>query len=533
MAWSLLIRGGEVVDGTGAPRRRADVAVEADRIAAVGPDLAGEARRVIDAGGHVVAPGFIDIHSHSDLFYLACPAAESKVRQGCTTEVVGMCSFSPAPVPAAGRDRLRVWAAGIGARLDIDWTTFGEYLDALRAARVGINVVPFVGHGALRLAAVGAENRAPAAGEMEAMRRMLHEALDAGAFGFSTGLVYPPSAYAATEELIDLARAMARRRGLYFSHIRGEAAMVEDSIHEAIRIGEEAGVGVQIAHVKVTGRENWAMIDRVLALIDRARARGVDVSGDAYPYHAGSTRMDNLLPAWVHDGGAARLLERIADRATRRRIVEESLVGGERWRTQSMGAVGFDEVRIASCSQKDLEGLSLADLAGKRGVSPPEAMMDLLVEELATVSMVVFSQSPDNVAKVLAHPAIMVGSDSLGLTSGPGPHPGKPHPRMYGTFPRVLGRYARDDRVLSLEAAVQKMTGMPAARLSLHDRGLVRPGQAADLAIFDPVTVRDEATFEDPHRHPTGIPYVIINGAVVVDRGTFTPAAGRILQPQR
>jgi N-acyl-D-amino-acid deacylase len=526
VAWSLLIRGGEVVDGTAAPRRRADVAVEADRVVAVGPDLAGQARRVIDASGHVVAPGFIDIHSHSDLFYLACPAAESKIRQGCTTEVVGMCSFSPAPVPPAGRDQMRAWAAGIGARLEIRWTTFAEYLDALRAARVSINVVPFVGHGALRLTAIGPENRPPGGGEMEGMRRLLHEALDAGAFGFSTGLVYPPSAYAATEELVDLARAMARRGGLYFSHVRGEAGMVEDSIAEAIRIGEEAGVGVQIAHVKVTGRENWPKIDRVLALIDRARARGVDVSGDVYPYHAGSTKMDNLLPAWVHDGGTARLLDRIADRTTRRRIIEECLVAGERWRTQSMGTVGFDEVRIATCDQRELEGRSLAELAGKRGVSPAEALMELLLEERATVSMVVFSQSPDNVAKVLAHPAIMVGSDSLGLTSGPGPHPGKPHPRMYGTFPRVLGQHAREQKLFSLETAVQKMTGMPAARLGLVDRGLLHPGQAADLTIFDPVTVRDEATFEDPHRHPTGIPYVIVNGAVVVDRGTFTAAGG-------
>ncbi len=532
MAWSLLIRGADVVDGTGAPRQRADVALEGDRIAAVGPGLRGEAARVIDARGHVVSPGFIDAHSHSDLFYLACPAAESKLRQGCTTEVVGMCSFSPAPVHRERRELVRTWAGGIGARLELRWETFGEYLAALRAARPSINVAHFVGHGALRLAAIGADSQAAGPDDLRAMERLLGEALDAGAFGFSTGLVYPPSAYAATEELISLARAMASRDGLYFSHVRGESAMVEESIAEAIRIGEEGGVGVQIAHVKVSGRENWSKLDRVLRLIDEARARGVDVSGDVYPYHAGSTKMDNLLPAWVHDGGTDRLLERIADRAIRRRIVDECLVEGERWRTVSVGAVGFDDIQIATCAQRELEGMTLAALARRAAMTPAETMLDLLLQEKATVSMVVFSQSPDNVAKVLAHPAVMVGSDSLGLTTGPGPHAGKPHPRMYGTFPRVLGEYARERKLFSLETAVSKMTGMCAARLRLPDRGLLRPGYAADLTVFDPATVKDEATFADPHRHPTGIPWVIVNGAVVVEGGSFTAAGtGRVLTP--
>jgi N-acyl-D-aspartate/D-glutamate deacylase len=445
-----------------------------------------------------------------------------------------MCSFSPAPVLPARREIVRAWAAGIGARLPIRWTSFAEYLEALRAARPSINVAHFVGHGALRLAAIGPDDRPAGGDELRAMERLLAEALDAGAFGYSTGLVYPPSAYATTAELVALSRSMAHRGGLYFSHVRGESSMVEDSIAEAIRIGEDAGVGVQIAHVKVGGRENWSKMDRVLRLIDEARARGADVSGDVYPYHAGSTKMDNLLPAWAHDGGPARLLQRLADRAIRRRIVEECLVDGERWRTASMGAVGFDEIQIATCAQRELEGLTLVALARASGTTPAEAMMNLLLQEQASVSMVAFSQSPDNVAKVLAHPAIMIGSDSLGLAAGPGPHPGKPHPRMYGTFPRVLGEYARERKLFSLETAVSKMTGMGAARLGLTDRGIVREGAAADLALFDAATVKDEASFAEPHRYPRGIPYVIVNGAVVVDDGRFTAAGtGRVLSPTR
>jgi N-acyl-D-amino-acid deacylase len=526
VAWSLLIRGGSLIDGTGAPARAADVAVAGDRIVAVGPGLAGRADREIDATGHVVAPGFIDAHAHSDLFYFECPSAESKVRQGCTTEVVGMCSFSQAPVHPERRAAVRGWAGGVGARLDLRWETFGQYLDALRAVRPTINIVHFVGHGALRLASIGSENRKATAGDLQTMERLLAEALDAGAVGYSTGLVYPPSAYATTEELIALSRSMASRGGLYFSHIRGESSMLEDSIAEAIRIGMEGGVGVQIAHVKASGRENWTRMDRALTLIDDARARGLDVMGDVYPYHAGSTKMDNLLPAWAHDGGVGRLLERLADRATRRRIVEECLVDGERWRTLSMGAVGFDEIQIATCDERELEGLTLAALARQAGVPPAQAMMDLLERQRATVSMVTFAQSPDNVAKVLAHPAIMVGSDSIGLAAGPGPHAGKPHPRMYGTFPRVLGEYVRETKLLSLERAVHKMTGMCATRLRLRDRGLLRSGYAADLTVFDPATVRDEATFGDPHRYPAGIPYVVINGAVVVDGGRMNPLGG-------
>jgi len=531
MAWTVLIRNGTVVDGSGAPAYRADVALDGDVIAAVGPGLTGGAERTIDASGLMVAPGFIDIHSHSDLFYLGCPAAESKLRQGVTTEVVGMCSFSPAPVHPERRAATEAWIGEIGARVAAEWQTFEQYLDRLRQAKPSINIAHLVGHGALRLAAIGPENRPPSPDEQRQMECLLAEALDAGAFGFSTGLVYPPSAYAATAELVSLAKSMAHRGGLYFSHIRGEAATLEAAIEEAIGIGEAARVSVQIAHIKASGREHWGKMDRALLKLSEARARGVDVHADVYPYAAGSTKMANLLPAWVHDGGSARLLERLRDETTRRRIISECAADAGNWRSVN-GGLRWDEVMIATCSRRELEGLRLSELAQIRGRPRGEAMLDLLVEEKGRVGMVVFSQSEDNVVKALSHPHVMIGSDSIGLSAGPGPHPGKPHPRMYGTFPRVLGHYAREQKLFSWETAVNKMTGMPAAKLRLKDRGLIRKGYAADLTLFDPGTVKDEATYTDPHRHSTGIPYVIVNGQVVVDGGVMKPLpAGRILTP--
>jgi N-acyl-D-amino-acid deacylase len=533
MAWSLLIRGGTVVDGSGSPARTADVAVEGERIAAVGPGLSGQADRVIDAAGKVVSPGFIDMHSHSDLFYFACPSAESKIRQGVTTEVVGMCSFSQAPLRPDQRDIVRGWAGGIGASLDLRWETFAQYLDALRAVRPSVNIAHFVGHGALRIAAMGFEARPAGSDDMKGMQRLLGEAMDAGAFGFSTGLVYAPSAYSDTAELIALAKSMSSRGGYYFSHIRGESSMLLDSINEAIRIGEEGGVPVQVSHVKASGKENWPKIDAALRLFETARARGVDVLGDVYPYNAGSTKLDNMMPTWAHDGGIGKLLERLADRATRRRIVEECLIDGERWGTVSQGGIGFDQVFIATCKRRELEGLNLAQIARQSGMAPAEVLMNLLLEEKCTVGMVSFSQSIENVSKVLAHPALMIGSDSIPLYEGDGDRPGKPHPRTYGTFPRVLGEYARERRLFSLETAVHKMTGMAATRLGLRERGLVQPGYFADLTVFDAATVKDESTYAEPHRYPTGIPYVLVNGAVVVDDSRMGGARpGRILTPK-
>ena len=529
MAWSLLIKNGTVIDGSGAARGKADVAIAGDRIVAVAPQLAGDADRVIDATALVVAPGFIDIHSHSDFFYEQCPSAESKIRQGVTTEVVGMCSFSPAPCTRESRHQVELAANSLGATLEVRWSTFGEYLDALEQAHPSINIVHFVGHGPIRYAAMGAENRAPSAIELDSMKGLLAEAMDAGAYGLSSGLVYAPSAFAKTEELIALCQSMASRGGQYFTHMRGEAHTLLDSVAEALRISMEGEVPLQIAHLKSLGRENWPLFDRALELIDAARQRGLNATADVYPYAASSTFMSAILPPWVHDGGSAKFLARISDPTTRERIIAENVSADGRWRT-AQGTLAWSEIVIATCPSRSDEGLSLAELATKRGKPAAEAMLDLLIEHEAAVSIVMFSQAETNVQKALRQPYVMIGSDSLGLASGQGPHAGRPHPRMYGTFPRVLGKYVREDKLFSHEEAVAKMTGQPAAKLGLRQRGLVREDYFADLTLFDPETVRDEATFEDPHRYPGGIPYVIVNGNVVVDDGRFNShSAGRIL----
>jgi N-acyl-D-amino-acid deacylase len=529
MSWSLLIKNGTVIDGTGSIRSQADIAVAGDKIVAIAPGLPDNAERIIDASGLVVAPGFIDIHSHSDFFYEQCPSAESKIRQGVTTEVVGMCSFSPAPCTHDSKHQVESAALSLGATLNVRWSSFNEYLRALADLKPSVNIVHFVGHGPIRYAGMGGEKRAPTAAELANMQALLAEAMDAGAYGLSSGLVYAPSAFAETGELIALCKSMAGRGGQYFTHMRGEAGTLLDSISEAVRIAEESGVPLQIAHLKAHGRENWPLFDRALEKIEAARQRGLNASADVYPYAASSTFMSALIPEWVHDGGIAKFLARIADPVIRGAVLSQGATADGRWRT-GQGTIGWDEIMIATCPDESVAGMTIADLAIKQGVAPADAMLDLLIEHEAAVSVIMFTQAEANVQKALRQDYVMIGSDSLGLTHGPGPHAGRPHPRMYGTFPRVLGKYARDAKLFTHEEAVAKMTGRPAHKLGLRNRGLLRQDYSADLTLFDPETVRDEATFEAPHRYPSGIPYVIVNGSVIVDDGRFESRPnGRII----
>jgi len=524
--FDLLIVDARIVDGTGAPYFYGDVGVVGDRIAAVGR-LSGQlARRTVVAAGRVLTPGFIDIHSHSDVSYLINPLGESKVRQGVTLEVAGQCGWSVAPLEGAAVEEIRKDLEAEDG-VEIRWRTMGEYLACLEEARPSVNLAVVAGHGTIRGSAMGYDDRPPTAEEARRMRLLLRQALAEGAFGLSTGLIYPPGSYATTEEIIDLARELVPAGGIYFTHMRNEGARLLEAVAEAIRIGEEAGVPVHIAHHKVGGEKNWGKVKDSLRMIEEARARGVDVTCDQYPYTASSTGLASIVPQWAHDGGSEKLLARLRDPDTRRRLAAECVDAEDPWS-------GWDKLLISSVrteANKKYEGKNLAEIARERGQDPIEAAFDLLIEEELAVGMVRFGMSEEDVRTVMQHPWVMVGSDGSALAPYGRLGRGKPHPRNYGTFARVLGRYVREEKVLGLEMAVRKMTGLPAWRLRLWDRGLLRLGFYADLVLFDPDRVVDRATFTDPHRYPDGVDLVVVNGTVTVDGGEHTGArAGRVLR---
>ena len=523
----VLIRGGKVIDGTGAPWFRADVAVQDGKIAAVerrpltdqvdGQPEGAAAVTVLDATGCFVTPGFVDPHTHSDLPLLVNPPAESQVRQGVTTVVIGNCGSAPAPEgPLNGaflNRRIGERAAGQGLRRD--WRTFGEYCDRLRRQGVAVNVAPLAGHATLRGEVMGMERRPPTADELAAMCRLLDEALDDGVFGVSTGLIYPPSSYADTDEIVALSEVAARRGGLYFSHIRGEGDTLLDAVDEAIEIGRRAELPVQIAHHKAARPPNWGKTVQTLEMMQTARANGVDVAYDSYPYIASSSGLGSLLPDWAHEGGAPALLARLRSPVERERVVagiRERAAGIEGWHTIIVSWV-------PTAAHKTWEGQTIEQIGTSLGLSGEETVAHVLDTLGGAAHMVYFQLDEADVCRVLAHPLGMIGSDgSVAAPYGPLSE-GKPHPRSYGTHPRVLGRYVRDLGLLTWEEAVRKMTSGPAQRLGLAAKGIVRPGLDADLVVFDPATVSDRATFDEPHQYPDGIEHVLVNGELVVSGG--------------
>jgi len=516
----LVIRGGEVIDGTGAPRRKADVAIRDGRIVAIGEIGPTGGTPVLDATGGVVSPGFIDIHSHSDESVLINSALESTLHQGVTLVVAGNCGGSSAPAIGLAAEELDRELER--ADLRRSWSSFGEYARAVEASGMSINFSSLVGHGTLRMCVMGADDRAPTGGELAAMQALLASALADGAMGLASGLIYPPSAYGTTDELAALCAVVRDRGGLYASHIRNEGDELIAAVEENLEIGRRSGVRVQLSHHKASQQRNWGKVRESTSLIERARSAGVDVIADQYPYTASSTGLAVTIPKWVHAGGAMKLCERLADPAVRVRIRDEYTETERRW----------SHIVIARARHEpEWAGKTVADLAAAAARDPLDWTCDALIAHDGAIDIIHHSMLEDDVRFVMAKPWVCIGSDSrANAPYGPLSY-GKPHPRSYGTFPRVLGHYARELGVLTLEDAVRKMTSLTASRLGLRDRGVVREGAWADLVVFDPERISDVATYDDPHRYPLGIDQVIVNGAVALDHDeTQAVRNGRFLR---
>jgi len=530
--FDLIIKNGHVIDGTGTPRFKADVGVKGEKIANIGKLDKEKALKVIDASRFVISPGFIDMHSHSDSVLLMNGKAESKIRQGITTEVIGNCGSSAAPLNELMKEKMRKTVPLLKeAKLKLDWSTMREYLNRLEKQGTSVNVVPLVGHANLRVCTMGFDNRAPSKNELKTMKKMLAQAMEEGAFGMSTGLIYPPGCYAKTDELIELSKVVARYGGIYTSHIRGEGETLFTSVKEAIEIAEKAKVPVEISHHKAGGKANWGKVKETLKMMDEARAKGIGVTCDVYPYIAASFGLSAMLPPWVHEGGHKELLKKLRDPKIRNRLRREMEEGLQGW-SSPLRAAGWEATFIArSRNHPEFEGKSIAEIVQARKVDPFEFVFNLLIQEKTAVSVVRFAMCEEDVRTVMQHPLSMVGTDGSAVAPYGVLGKGKPHPRSYGTFPRVLGKYVREEKILTLENAIHKMTSLPAQKLGLRDRGLIGEGMYADLTIFDPEAVLDKATYIEPHQYPDGIQYVIVNGKIVVNRNEHTGIlAGKALR---
>jgi len=533
----LLIRNGKIIDGAGNPWYLGDVAVRRGKITEISRSIEAEAKKTIDVDGLTVCPGFIDAHSHGDHNTLVYRQMENIIHQGITTVVAGQCGSSSAPLSdksrAQAQRQVDAWLPE-GYTLKLTWSTFDDYLKEEEKKGLGANIAHLVGHGAIRAAGMGLEARDPTKEELETMKGLTAEAMEAGAYGLSTGLIYPPGVYAKTQEIIELAKVAAMHGGVYDSHIRGEGRPLMNSLREALEIGEKAGIPVQISHHKIASKAIWGQSVESLRMFEEARARGVDVTVDQYPYKAGSTSLMTLLPPWAHDGGNEAALERLRKpelRERMRREIEKGIPGWENF----AGELGWENVYVTyvkTDANKPVEGMNMVEV--KRHMKAPDeftALYQLLLEEEGNASMVIFYGDEDDVKRIMQSPLHMVGTDA-GCCTVEGPFcKGKPHPRHYGTYPKILGVYVREEKTLRLEDAIRKMTSFPAQRFGILDRGLLRPGMWADITIINPETVAEKSTYGDPHQFPQGIEYVIVNGKVAVENGNYTGVlAGKTLR---
>jgi len=524
-SYELLITNAQIIDGSGGAARKGSIAIANGKIAAVG-EVSGTAGKTIDARGRTVAPGFIDMHSHSDMPLLTDGNGQSKIRQGVTTEVIGESdSVAPRKTPSERAP----------------WTDFSGYFAAIEKNGISPNLLSYVGTGTLRAMVIGEDDKKATPKDISDMQQIVRVMMDQGIFGISSGLIYPPNAFATVQELGEVAKAA--KGGLYASHLRYDGLKLRDGIEEAIAIGERGGIPVHIFHVKVTGQKNFGRMKEVIELVEAARARGIRVTADQYPYVASSTSLTATIPPWAQDGGNAKLVERLKNKQERARIRKEMENTNPTWESRYQSAGTWQNVQLASIGRtrggtndpvspnRKYEGMRVAEAAKQAGKDPFDFVFDLLIEEHAAVGCVYFIIDEADLALAMKQPWVAVGSDGSSLAIEGPLRAGVPHPRNFGTFPRVLGRYVREMKVIPLEEAIRKMTSLPASILGLADRGTIKEGQWADLVIFDPATVADKATFEDPFQYPVGIDTVLVNGTVVLDEGKHTNARpGKVLK---
>jgi N-acyl-D-amino-acid deacylase len=529
-AFDVVIRGGTVYDGTGSAGRRADVGIRADRIAAVGDLSQASAKTIVDASGLAVAPGFINMLSWSTDSLIADGRSQGEIRQGITTQIFGEGS-SMGPLTDEMKKRAVEQMGDI--KYDITWTTLSEYLTGLERRGVSQNVASFLGATTVREHVIGLEDKKATPEQMEQMRALVRSEMEAGALGIGSALIYAPAFYASTEELIELCKVAATYRGKYISHIRSEGNNVVEAVDELIRISREARIPAEIYHLKAAGQANWPKLDRVIAMIEKARAEGLKITADMYTYEAGATGLDASMPPWVLDGGNEAAYKRLADPATRKRIAQAIRTPGTGWENLYLAAGSPDRILLVefkSDALKPLTGLSLAAAARRRGEDPIDTIMNLVLEDRSRVGTVYFMMSEDNIRKEIALPWVSFGSDAGSMAPEPPFTKSSTHPRAYGNFARLLGKYVRDEHVIPVQEAVRRLSGLPATNLELDRRGFIREGMFADVVAFDPAKIADRATFENPHQYSVGMVHVFVNGAQVLKEGEHTGAKpGRAL----
>jgi len=519
--FDVLINGGMVYDGTGEPPRSADVGIRGDRIVAIGHLKSARAKSVIDATGLAVTPGFINMLSHSEVSLIADGRSMGELKQGVTTQIFG--EFSMGPLTDEMKKR-RVDQQG-DIKEEIAWTTLAEYLTYLEKRGISQNVASFIGAPTVREYVIGLEDKPPTPEQLDKMRELVRQAMEAGALGVTTALIYPPATFARTTELIELSKVAAKYKGMYIAHIRSEANQLTEAVEETIRISREAGLPAEIYHLKASGQENWPKLDRVIAMIEEARRQGLKITVDMYTYTAGATGLNSCMPPWVYDGGAEAAYKRLQDPGTRKKIADAMRAPSSDWENLYMLAGSPDHILLVafkSDALKPLTGKTLAEVARTRGKDPIETIMDLVLEDRSRIGTVYFMMDEQNVKKQIRQPWVSFGSDAASMAPEGVFLKSSTHPRAYGNFARLLGKYVREQKVISLADAVHRLSGLPAANLGLDHRGFIKQGMFADVVVFDPQTIADRATFEQPQQYAIGVRNVFVNGVHVLKDGEHT-----------